>query len=250
MAKKDKKDEEYKDENLHNEPEQDDEDFGLPDLDDDTESSDNFDSDTDSSTDSDESEQETSFDTSETSQETVSADQEEEYDSNPFGDEEEERVSTYTPPKKQSAAPIIITLSIIVIIACALVYYFFLREPQKEPVANEPVKDKSSYVVEKPVEPEPEVIESAEPVVGEVNTLNSRTGRSYVVVGSFFDEDLAKDYAGKLTKDGTNAYIIPPFGKSKFNRVAIEETESFAKASTRATELSGQYKEQPWPLKY
>ncbi len=243
MAKKDKKDEEYKDENLHNEPEQDDEDFGLPDLDDDA------DSDEDSSTATEDEEQETSFDTSETSEEPYSLDQDDEYDPNPFGDEEEP-VSTYTPPKKESAAPVIITLSIIVIIACALVYYFFLREPEKEPVAQKPIKDTTSYVVEKPVEPEPEVIEPEEPTEGVVSTLNSRTGRSYVVVGSFFDEDLAKDYADKLTKDGTNAYIIPPFGKSKFNRVAIEETESFAAASTRATELSGKYKEQPWPLKY
>jgi|GEM_PF-1365573 hypothetical protein len=252
MAKKDKKDEEYKDENLHNEPEQDDEDFGLPDLDsdDDSDSSDDFDADQDK----DESKTETSFDTSET---TASSDTEGDfvYDPNPFGDEDEqepepEPVSTYTPPKKDTAAPIIITLSIIILIAVALIYFFFLREPEKEPVVQKPVKDTTSYVVEKPVEPEPEVIEPAEPTVGVVNTLNSRTGRSYVVVGSFFDEDLAKDYAEKLSKDGTNAYIIPPFGKSKFNRVAIEETESFAAASTRATELSGQYKEQPWPLKY
>jgi cell division septation protein DedD len=242
MAKKDKKDEEYKDENLHNEPEQDDEDFGLPDLDDDSESYE------DTSSTQEESEEEAS----ETSEEPFSSDSDHdsEYDPNPFGDEDDSPVSTYTPPKKQSAAPIIITLSIIVIIACALVYYFFLREPQKEPVSQEPVKDTTSYVVEKPVEPEPEVIEPEEPAVGEVNTLNSRTGRSYVVVGSFFDEDLARDYAEKLTKNGTNAFIIPPFGKSKFNRVAIEETESFAAASTRATELTGQFKEQPWPLKY
>jgi cell division septation protein DedD len=243
MAKKDKKDEEYKDENLHNQPEQDDEDFGLPDLDndDDSDSSDDFDAQEDTSA-SVEIEQENTDDP---------FDSDEEYDPNPFGDDDDdEPASTYTPPKKQSAAPIIITLSLIVIIACALLYYFFLREPEKEPVAEEPVKDTTSYVVEKPVEPEPEVIEPAEPAEGMVNTLNSRTGRSYVVVGSFFDEDLAKDYADKLTKEGTNAYIIPPFGKSKFNRVAIEETESFAKASTRATELAGQYKEQPWPLKY
>ncbi|RUA30295.1 MAG: hypothetical protein DSY77_14275 [Bacteroidetes bacterium] len=250
MAKKDKKDEEYKDENLHNEPEQDDEDFGLPDLDDDTDSSDSEDDNTSVSKDSDQ-------DNAETSDEKFTLDQDDEYDPNPFGDDDddevnkEEPVSTYTPPKKQSAAPIIITLSIIVIIACALVYFFFLREPEKEPVAKEPVKDTTSYVVEKPVEPEPEVIEpEPEPTEGVVSTLNSRTGRSYVVVGSFFDEDLAKDYADKLSKEGTNAYIIPPFGKSKFNRVAIEETESFAAASTRATELSGQFKEQPWPLKY
>lgn len=259
MAKKDKKDEEYKDENLHNEPEQDDEDFGLPDLEgdkDESDTSDDFDS--DSTEPQDDSEEETSFDTSETTDDSFSTYAEEEYDPNPFGDDDEEEfkeeeetpVSTYDPPKKQSAAPIIITLSIIVLIAVALVYYFFLREPEKEPVAKVPVKDTTSYVVEKPVEPEPEVIEPEEPVVGQVNTLNSRTGRSYVVVGSFFDEDLAMDYAEKLTKEGTNAYIIPPFGKSKFNRVAIEETENFAAASTRATELTGQFKEQPWPLKY
>jgi len=215
-------------------------------------SSDDFDSQEESSSDNTE-EIETSFDTAETQEETFAADEDEEYDPNPFGDEEDEEppVSSYTPPKKQSAAPIIITLSVIVIIACALVYYFFLREPQPEPVAKQkPAKDTTAYVVEKPVEPEPEVIEPTEPVEGVVNTLNSRTGRSYVVVGSFFDDDLAKDYADKLSNEGTNVYIIPPFGKSKFNRVAIEETESFAAASTRATELAGQYKEQPWPLKY
>jgi cell division septation protein DedD len=261
MAKKDKKDEEYKDENLHNTPEQDDEDFGLPDLDDEdnSDSTDNFDADDDSSSETEDSEVETSFDTAETSDDPFASDETVEYDPNPFGDdedepeyeEEEEPVSTYKAPKKQSAAPIIITLSIIILLAVALVYYFFLREPEKEPVVEkEPIEDTTAYVVEKPVEPEPEVIEPEEPTVGVVNTLNSRTGRSYVVVGSFFDEDLAKDYADKLVTEGTNAYIIPPFGKSKFNRVAIEETESFAAASTRATELTGQFKEQPWPLKY
>lgn len=262
MAKKDNKDEEYKDENLHNKPEQDDEDFGLPELDDDEEtsdSSDDFDSAEDSSS-ADEVSTEVSFDTSETTEASDSSELEEQYDPNPFGDDdddeieeehaEEEPVSTYVPPKKQSAAPIFIILSIIVIIACALIYFFFLRTPEPEPVVEEPVKDTTTYVVEKPVEPEPEVIEPEEPTIGEVNVLNSRTGRSYVVVGSFFDDDLARDYAEDLIKEGTNAYIIPPFGKSKFNRVAIEETESFAMASTRATELAGQYKEQPWPLKY
>jgi hypothetical protein len=259
MANKDNKDDEYKDENLHNEPEQDDEDFGLPDLDDNDESDsvDDFDSEEDSSHATEESEVETTFDTSETSEEPYSSTTlDEQYDPNPFGDEEEdeqeeeEPTSSYTPPKKQSAAPIIITLSIIIIIACALVYFFFLREPEPEVVVQKPVKDTTTYVVEKPVEPEPEVIEPEEPSEGVVNTLNARTGRSYVVVGSFFDEDLAQDYANELIKEGVNAYIIPPFGKSKFNRVAIEETASFAEASTRSTELSGQYKEQPWPLKY
>lgn len=237
MAKKDNKDEEYKDENFDNSPEQDDEDFGLPDLDSESES---------------EIKEEDTFDTSES--ETNSSSELEGYDSDPFGDEvnevREEDPAPYHVPKKQSAAPIIITLIIILLLALAAVWFIFIKEPKQEKVVVKPVKDTTTYVVEKPNEKEPEVIEPVKPTVGVVNILSARTGRSYVVVGSFFDEDLAKDYANKIIKDGTNAYVIPPFGKSKFNRVAIEETDSFASASSRANELTGQFKEQPWPLKY
>ena len=247
MAKKDKKDDEYKDENIHNQPEQDDEDFGLPDLNDEANEPEDEYSQTEEEIAS-----EASFDTDETSDSPI---YEEQIDEDTFVSdeyEEEELVSTgYQPPRKQSAAPIIITFSIIVILACVAVWYLFIRKPVKEePIVQAPIEDTTTYVVEKPIDREPEVIEPEEPQVGEINILNSRTGRSYVVVGSFFDEDLAQDYAKELIKSGTNAYIIPPFGKSKFNRVAIEENTTFADASVRATELAGQYKEQPWPLKY
>lgn len=255
MAEKDKNEDEYKD-NLDNSSSQDDEDFGLPDLDDDNseETVDEVNSTDDEvfelPTENDLSEETVTFDTEETivTEEIVSED----YDEDEFQEEEDsEPVATYTAPK-QSSAPIIITLSIIVIIACIAVYFLFIRDskPSKE-IVEVPVKDTTTYVVEKPMEVEEPIEETVvEEKVAVINTLNVRSGRSYVVVGSFFDDDLAMDYAKELKKKGTSSYIIPPFGKSKFTRVAVEETTSFADASTIASELSGQYKEQPWPLKY
>lgn len=267
MAEKDKNEDEYKD-NLENSSMDDDEDFGLPDLDDD--SSDDIEESNTSMEDTElpskediqeeiitfddepvESKEENSFLAEDDSLETDSTEysDDDNYDSEEEG-HEEDRVA-YTPPK-QSSAPIIITISIIVILACVAVYFFFIRDTTPpQPIVQEPVKDTTTYVVEKPVELE-EPIEEPEEVIIEptINTLNTRSGRSYVVVGSFFDDDLAMDYAKQLKKQGTSSYIIPPFGKSKFTRVAVQETESFADASSRAGDLAGQYKEQPWPLKY
>jgi hypothetical protein len=270
MAKKDKKEDEYKDENLDNAAEQDDEDFGLPDLEDDEETPQEEETTVTSFESTEEPEQEedqvqeeevvveSTFDTEETSIENDYQTSDVQEEEAPFdtADEDDEYAdtpaSTYT-PKKQSAAPIIITLAVIVLLALVAVYFLFIREPEPEIAEKPPVKDTTEYVVEKPVEPVEPVIEEEpdpEPVVGQVNVLNSRTGRSYVVVGSFYDEDMASDYAKKLADNGTSAYIIPPFGKSKFNRVAIAETETFADATSKATELAGEYNEQPWPLKY
>lgn len=251
MAKKDKNEDEYKDENFDNSYNQNDEDFGLPDLDDET-TSEKSETSSEEPYASDERESERLSDIQEPSDSPYLEDRNEPEQTQTYDEiyEEESHTSAYTPPKKQSAAPIIITLSVLIILAFIVVYFFFLREPEPPKVVK-PVKDTTTYVVEKPIEvEEPEVVEPEEPKIGEVNTLSSRTGRSYVVVGSFFDADMAGDYAKDLANKGMNAYIIPPFGKSKFNRVAIEETASFSDANARASELAGQFKEQPWPLKY
>jgi len=266
MAKKDNNEDEYQDENIDNSSIQDDEDFGLPDLDED------FDSDDDKEdivveetvkeeiiTLEEEPVEESTFDTGETSDpivfesaETTEASEE----SSEYEEEEEEDKPpvAYVPPK-QSSAPVIAIIIILIIAAAALVWFFFIKDTKKEEKAEAtPVKDTTTYVVEKPVQVEEPVIEEPEeepePEVGSINTLSSRTGRSYVVVGSFFDDDLAMDYAKKLKEQGTSSYIIPPFGKSKFTRVAVEEAGTFAEASTNASALAGQYQEQPWPLKY
>lgn len=254
MAKKDKNEDEYKNENFDNSSNQDDEDFGLPNLDDDSDDKEETEH-QDTPSQEEESASSSTYYAEEETESTYYADTQDPndpvYEENVY--EEEKTTSGYIPPQKPSILPVIITLSIIVILACVAVWYLFIREPEPKVTEQPVVKDTSSYVVEKPVEVEEPVIEEPEieePEIGTVNTLSSRTGRSYVVVGSFFDADMAQDYANELAQDGISAYVIPPFGKSKFNRVAIEETSSFAEASSRATELAGQFKETPWPLKY
>jgi hypothetical protein len=265
MAKKDKNEDEYKD-NLDNSSKQDDEDFGLPDLDDDdsqddivAESNDDADEElvlpteeeisTETITFEDEAEDTSSYEVDDVEDEDEMM--EEVHEDNEH-EEDGGSVAGYTPPK-ESSAPIIITLSIIVILACVAVYFFFLKDADpKESMAQQVAKDTTTYVVEKPVNADEIIEEPVAQIKAEalINTLNTRSGRSYVIVGSFFDDDLAMDYAKQLKKKGTSSYIIPPFGKSKFTRVAVEETSSFADASSKANNLAGQYKEQPWPLKY
>jgi hypothetical protein len=162
----------------------------------------------------------------------------EEFDSSEYADIDRKKGG-------KSAAPVIITLLVLLLVASGIVYFlFFYNAPKPEPIVEAPV-----VVIEPEPEPEPEPVIEA-PKIGVVTVLTQRSQRSYVVIASFFDEDMARDYANDLAKDGHNITIIPPFGKSKFNRVAIEDYDTFSEATRRAEALSGQYKEEPWPLKY
>jgi hypothetical protein len=246
MAKKDKNEDEYKSENRGNTSNQDDEDFGLPNLDDDSDEKEDL-----GSPEEETSRTSTYIEEEEATESTYYADAADEpvYEDSVYEDQTPDS-GGYIPPKKPSLVPVFILLSIVVIVACLVVYFLFIRKSEPE-IVEKPVVQDTTYVVEKPIAVvEPEIVEPEGPKIGVVNTLSSRTGRSYVVVGSFFDDDMAQDYADELAQDGISSFIIPPFGKSKFNRVAIEETTSFADASSRATELAGQFKETPWPLKY
>ena len=44
----------------------------------------------------------------------------------------------------------------------------------------------------------------------------------YLIFASFFDNDLAFDYAEELILSESNVIIISPFSTSKFTRVALE----------------------------
>jgi hypothetical protein len=89
------------------------------------------------------------------------------------------------------------------------------------------------------------------PAAGTIETLSERTGRYYVVIASAIDDDLIKDHANKLSKGGVTAWIIPPFGKTKFSRLAIDYKESYAEAQTAADGLKGgDYGNDIWVVKY
>ena len=80
--------------------------------------------------------------------------------------------------------------------------------------------------------------------------MSEPTGKTYVVIGSFFDGDLAMDFAKELSADGKSPIIIPPFRDSRFYRVAIAEFNSFKDAQGGLESLKGEYGSDIWPLRY
>jgi hypothetical protein len=95
-----------------------------------------------------------------------------------------------------------------------------------------------------------EAAANAKPAVGTVETLTAPTGRYYVVIVSAVDGDLLMDHAKKLSEKGVGTKIIPPFGKWKFNRLAIADHDSYASAQAAADALKAEYGNEVWVIRY
>ena len=206
---------------------------------------------------------------SEESEETeVSAYASDEYESNQ--EEEQEYVpGSYTPPVEESSnvGKIIGIILFAVIVSVGAWYMFYYRPAQIEKAKIEQAKkdkaEQERIAQEKKAEEERRAREAAEaeaarlaaeeaakPKIGTIEAISSRTGRFYCVVASAIDGDLAMDYAKKLSKKGVSVTLIPPFGKSKFHRVTVDNLDSWAAAENRATELKGEFGEDVWVIKY
>lgn len=85
---------------------------------------------------------------------------------------------------------------------------------------------------------------------GTINKLSGRTGNFFIVIASFVDEDMASDYAKKLSDSGKSPSIIPPFGKAITHRVALAGYGSLAEAQNNIDGLKGEYGQDIWILKY
>lgn len=92
---------------------------------------------------------------------------------------------------------------------------------------------------------------NATPKEGSVEALTARTGRYYVVISSAIDDDLIMDYARKLSKNGAVCRIIPPFGKTKFSRLAVDVKDTYADAQSTADGMKGgDYGNDIWVVRY
>lgn len=92
---------------------------------------------------------------------------------------------------------------------------------------------------------------NAKPAIGVIEKLESRTGKYYVVVASAIDDDLIQDYAAKLVNTGANCTIIPPFGKTKFSRLAVDSKDNYADAQAAADAMKGgDLGNEIWVVKY
>lgn len=85
---------------------------------------------------------------------------------------------------------------------------------------------------------------------GIVETIDSKTGRFYVIVSSSVDVDLAKDYAIELMRQGYNARIIKDGGiKRLFNRVTVADYNSVEEAEQKSENFKA-LSDKVWVLKY
>jgi hypothetical protein len=122
-----------------------------------------------------------------------------------------------------------------------------VKKEVKKEIIPEPVIEE---VIEPEVKTDPPELESAPKAIGAISEISQPLDKYYLIVASFFDNDLAFDYAEKLILSGSNVIIIPPFGTSKFTRVALLEYETLDKANIGLDKYKDEFDEQLWVLKY
>ena len=173
----------------------------------------------------------------------------------------------YVPPRQPSVLPKILLGILGVIIVVAAVWFFGFYRPEHKALAEKAKKEaliakqqeeaakkaaEEARILEQQAAAEAEAAaeeESAQPEPGTISIITERTGRYYVVVGSFVDGDLANDYGNDLAAKGSGIMILSPPDKG-FYRVALSDYSSWTEAQTNANGLKGDYGENVWVLKY
>ena len=174
----------------------------------------------------------------------------------------EERYYNYE-EKKGSQALAVVAFFIVFLGILGALYWFLIREePTPEPVEQipeeaftptEPLPSENEFTTPSdepeeaaPVEEEPE----PEPQMGSLHVVTGASSQYYIVMGSFIDDDLAKDYSARLNAQGLNTYLIEPYGANKFYRLGVGTFNTWGEAASRLQELKQTYGEQLWVLKY
>ncbi len=183
--------------------------------------------------------------------------------------EEEKPVYTrkFDHPEEKSPAPKIIISILVILLIISGVWYFGFYAPQQKAIAEKAVQE--ALIAKQKAEEQRRLDEeqrrlaeeqrllaleeeekSLQPEPGQVNILTERTGRFYVVIGSFIDDDLAMDYGNELSEKGIGTMLLSPIGKNKFYQLALSEHASFDEAQEDANEIKGDYSNELWVYKY
>lgn len=148
-----------------------------------------------------------------------------------------------------------------VLIVAALSMYLFLfggMEQVSGWFADEPEPAPVTQVVEEP-EPEPEPLPDPEPIpevdplapYSEISTISEPSGRSFVVVASFVDDDLARDFSNELMAQDIGSKILAPTSRAPLmHRVAVADFGTFQEAMNEVALFRNKYGDQTWVLKY
>ncbi len=181
--------------------------------------------------------------------------------------EEEKPALRYQMEEESSNAPKIIGGIIGVLVLAAVIWYFGFYGPQQKKIAEaEKAKQEeldykkaqdAKAALKKKQEAEAAAAEAAqvaneveENTDAEVEILSERSGRYYIVLESFIDEDFAKDFGNRIAQEGTPSFLIPPYSKKKMQRVAIGGYDSMEEAESGLNNLPEEYGTGKWILKY
>ncbi|MBV6639428.1 MAG: hypothetical protein KI791_01865 [Cyclobacteriaceae bacterium] len=85
---------------------------------------------------------------------------------------------------------------------------------------------------------------------GEVETITESTGRFYVIISSSLDDDLAMDYAKKLSDAGNNVKVVEhQMNKNTYFGVSLGDYDTWDQAVSATLEFNS-YGEGVWVLKW
>ncbi|MEM8967635.1 MAG: SPOR domain-containing protein [Bacteroidota bacterium] len=117
--------------------------------------------------------------------------------------------------------------------------------PEPEPIVEEPV------IEEEPIAEEPVYEEPALAQYQGIERVTAPTGRTFVVIASFVDYDLAMDFAQKMEADGIGSKILDPTQRAPLiHRVAIADFGTFAEGASNIDAFRAEYGDTAWVLKY
>lgn len=149
--------------------------------------------------------------------------------------------------KKRSVIIIIVILLFLAILA-VLLYFFVFKTDKAEPVETVPIEQAPAPAPKPEPKPAPEPAPIPEPA--QLFNISTLGGDFYVIVGSFFDGDLAEDKAKAIVADGRNAYVIQPTGNFNFHRVGIAKVTSLEEAFQKRASLIEEFGESIWVMKF
>lgn len=166
--------------------------------------------------------------------------------------QEESKTNEQSEEEEKRKGTNVVLIIVLLLVTSAAIYFLFFYEPKQEPVA--PIEEKTEEPAVITPEPAPEKVQpepepAPEPVV-ELTTISAPTGRYYVVIGSFYDVDLAVDKGNEIVKNGTNAFLLEPTGSFKLHRVGINASDEWSEAASTLEGLKSTYGDNIWVLKY
>lgn len=74
--------------------------------------------------------------------------------------------------------------------------------------------------------------------------------RYFVVVGSFIDDDLARDFSNRLNNKEMSTFLIHPYGNINFYRLSVGAFDNLERAVSEMETIQGEFEENLWVLKY